>query len=74
MTREPVKSSNIKSVGWDNGTMEVEFHDGSIYQYTNVPASKHASLMAENSRAGGSVGTHFHQNIRTKHGYRKITK
>jgi KTSC domain len=74
MTRTPVTSSNLKSIGWDNGTLEVEFNDGSIYHYVNVPASKHASLMAEDTRAGGSVGSHFHRNIRSQHGYRKVTK
>jgi KTSC domain len=72
MQRTPVTSSNLKSVGWANNTLEVEFQDGSIYHYANVPASKHAALMAEDTRQGGSVGKHFYSQIRAKHGHRKV--
>lgn len=38
MDRNLVSSSNIISVGYDeqNETLEVEFSDGSVYQYYNV--------------------------------------
>lgn len=72
MTRQPVTSSNLKSVGWENNTLEVEFHDGSIYQYANVPASRHAALMAEDKNPKGSVGGHFHRHIKPRHGHVKI--
>ncbi len=32
MKRGPVKSSNIKSAGYGQGVIEVEFQDGAIYQ------------------------------------------
>jgi hypothetical protein len=34
----------------------------------------HAALMAEDSRPGGSVGSHFHRNIRSRHGFVKVSK
>lgn len=73
MKRVSVDSSNVKSLGWENGTLEVEYHSGGIYHYTGVPASKHAALMTENSRPGGSVGGYIHQNIKPHHGFKKIS-
>jgi KTSC domain len=39
MQREPVKSSSIASVGYERSThrMEVQFTDGRIYRYQEVP-------------------------------------
>lgn len=39
MNRNPVSSSNVKSVGYDSESsrLEVEFHHGGIYQYYGVP-------------------------------------
>lgn len=33
MQRIPVVSTNVNSIGYANGVIEVEFTDGSIYQY-----------------------------------------
>jgi hypothetical protein len=74
MTRHAVNSSNLKNVGWENGTLEVEFHSGDIYQFSNVSAAKHAALMAENNKPKGSVGAHFARNIRGVHGFVKVPK
>ena len=69
MIRQPVSSSNIKSVGYDPDStlLEIEFHDGSIYQYSNVPQSVHTALMA-----AVSLGSFLHKNIRGKYSYRKV--
>lgn len=69
MIRQPVSSSNIKSVGYDldSTLLEIEFHDGSIYQYNNVPQSVHTALMA-----AVSLGSFLHKNIRGKYSYRKV--
>ena len=47
MDRVPVSSSNLASVGYDaaNSTLEVEFRRGGLYQYFDVPAHEHESLM-----------------------------
>lgn len=45
MERQNVISKTIKSIGYENGKLEIEFHPsknsrdavGSIYQYENVP-------------------------------------
>jgi hypothetical protein len=36
MNRTKVSSSNVSSVGFENGVLEVEFHGGSIYRYSGV--------------------------------------
>ena len=70
MNRIPVSSSNLRSVGYDASqyTLEIEFHNGSIYQYFNVPQVVYQGLLAASSH-----GQYFDQHIR-KAGYslRKI--
>lgn len=61
MTRVPVVSSNVHSVGYADGTLEVEFLGG-VYQYRDVPADLHARLLA-----APSVGRFFEQHV--KHVY-----
>ena len=38
MIRQPVSSSNIRSIGYDSesNTLEIEFHSGGVYQYFGV--------------------------------------
>lgn len=51
MERQRVVSSDIASIGYDTGssTLEVEFHDGGVYEYSGVPSEVHAGLMAADS-------------------------
>ena len=52
MKRIPVKSSDIASVGYDEQTLtlEVEFKDKSIYQYTKVPKYVYLELISADSK------------------------
>lgn len=54
MNRVPVTSSNVASVGFDpeSGTLEVEFHNGSIYQYFDVPETVYDGLVNADSVGG----------------------
>jgi len=56
-----VESTNLDSVGFDRGksTLEIEFRDGSIYQYYDVPEMVYEGLMR-----AGSKGRFLHENIR----------
>jgi KTSC domain len=47
MDRVPISSSNLAAVGYDQNTqvLEIEFRNGSIYQYFNVPSSIYSGLM-----------------------------
>jgi hypothetical protein len=66
MHRIPVSSSNLASVGYDEGSqiLEIEFIDGSVYQYFNVPVRVFDGFMS-----AASHGKYFHRNIRQA-GYR----
>jgi hypothetical protein len=51
MERQPVKSTNVKAVGYDAETkvLEVEFKSGGIYQYAGVQPEMYADLLAAES-------------------------
>ena len=59
MERVPVESEMIRSVGYRDGVLEVEFEKGSVYQYFDVPAPLHDELMQADSK-----GTFFNDQIR----------
>ena len=52
MDRIYVASSNIASIGYDEAaqTLEVEFLNGSLYQYYNVSVELYQQLMKEGSK------------------------
>lgn len=52
MTREYVSSSNIASIGYDamSEILEVEFNNGAVYQYYNVPERLYNGLMEADSK------------------------
>ena len=53
MERIEVRSSDIRSVGYDKKmkTLEVEFKNKSIYQYSEVPEEVYVELMEARSIA-----------------------
>lgn len=69
MERLPVTSSVLRSVGYDdsNSTLEVEFHNGSIYEYRGVPPDIYAALML-----AASKGQYFDATIRKSYDCRRI--
>jgi len=69
MIRQPVSSSNIASIGYDTDsqTLEIEFLNGSVYLYFDVPSSVHAGLMNASSH-----GKYFHQHIRNRYRFDHI--
>lgn len=67
MTRQPVNSSNLSSVGYENGTLEVKFNSGSVYQYFDVPQSVYAALMSASSH-----GSYLAHSIKNVYRYRKV--
>ena len=52
MERYSVASSNVASVGYDatTETLEVEFLNGSMYQYYNVPENMYDRFMQDPSK------------------------
>ena len=56
-----VDSSSLRSVGYDAATLtlEVEFRNGSVYRYVNVPTELWASF-----RRAPSMGKFFQEHVR----------
>lgn len=69
MERTPVSSSNVASIGYDSesATLEVEFNDGSVYQYFDVPAHE-----AEGLVNASSVGSYLAAQIKGVYRYARI--
>ena len=69
MNRQPVSSSNLRSVGYDNAdlTLEVEFHHGGVYQYFDVPEDVYLDLMDATSK-----GKYLDRHIKERYRFRKI--
>jgi hypothetical protein len=69
MERELVSSSTVVSIGYDatTETLEVEFTNGGVYQYYNVPVSLHAQFMESSSK-----GQFLHTYIRNAYPYSRV--
>lgn len=69
MNRTPVSSSNVASIGYDENTMtlEIEFNDGSVYQYFEVPYTLYQGLMQ-----AGSIGGFLSANVKKHYRYVKM--
>jgi KTSC domain len=69
MERTPVTSSNIREIGYDsdNQILELEFNDGSVYQYSGVPANEYEGIMNADSK-----GKYLHANIKNRYPYTKL--
>ena len=52
MERDAVSSSNIMSAGYDHEseTLEIEFHNGAVYQYYNVSAHLYEQFQSAPSK------------------------
>ena len=63
MERQPVQSSNLRSVRYDEAkkNLEIEFHSGIIHQYQNVPSKIHTDLMN-----ASSVGIFYTEKIKNR--------
>lgn len=69
MERESVRSSNLKSVGYDdtNQILEIEFHHGGVYRYFGVFENVYDELMSANSK-----GSYFSSNIKNFYRTQKL--
>lgn len=61
MHRDPVDSSSLSSMGYDaqKHLLEVEFRNGGIYRYLEVPEREYEALLHADS-----VGRHLNQEIK----------
>ncbi len=67
MNMIPVSSSNLSSVGYNNGTLYIEFHSGGLYSYSVVPPFVYTELLNAPSK-----GEYFHANIKNVYPYTRI--
>ncbi len=69
MNRNHVESSNIESIGYDSKsqTLEIEFLNGSIYQYFDVPQQIYDGLTNTDSH-----GKYLAANIKGYYRYSKV--
>jgi hypothetical protein len=60
MDRVPVKSSNIREVGYDqeSNILEILFVDGGLYHYFDVPPTVYDGILGATS-----PGKYFHANV-----------
>lgn len=69
MRRTPVESSSLASAGYDARTsiLEVEFHNGTVYRYFEVPKRVFNALMNAPSK-----GSFFNFRIKGVYRYKKV--
>ena len=69
MQRQSVRSSHIKSIGYSPSQqmLEVEFKDGKVYQYYDVPKKEYIAMME-----AWSKGRHLDKHIKPKYRYAKV--
>jgi len=70
MKRINVKSSQIKSIGYDKDEkiLEIEFKKGTVYQYSDIYYEVYMELITAKS-----VGSFFMRNINKKYKYEKAS-
>ena len=67
MTMTSVVSSNISSIGYENGILYVSFNSGGLYMYSGVPESVYRGLMSASSH-----GEYLHRHVKNVYPYRRI--
>jgi hypothetical protein len=67
MRRRPVDSSSVRSVGWSDDTLELEYVNGDTYQYFDVPQPTFAALLA-----APSIGAYVNKHIKPYYEFREI--
>jgi hypothetical protein len=67
--RTQVLSSNVASMGYDERTqtLEVEFRNGSVYQYYNVPGAVFDAFAV-----AASKGQFLNENIRNQYPFSRV--
>lgn len=66
MNRQPLASSNIKSAGFENGVMHVEFANGRVYEYTGPRVKEHYDALIKAESAGRYFAQHVRGDPQTK--------
>lgn len=69
-----VESSNIKAIGYDatSRVLQVEFINGSVYNYLEVPSEQHQAIMNPPVEFDGSHGKYLNARIKGSFEFEKI--
>ena len=69
MKREPLDSSSLRSAGYDPAAhvLEVEFRNGGVYQYLEVPDEEFEEFITAPSK-----GRYLNTEIKPRHPARKL--
>lgn len=67
MEMRPVVSSQIASIGWEDGTARVEFKSGSTYEYEGVPES-----VVDDIAGAASPGQQFAATLKYGYSYKRV--
>jgi hypothetical protein len=69
MQRQAVSSSTIAEIGYDEPRriLEIQFRNGTTYQYFDISPQEHQGLMA-----AGSQGQYLNANIKGKYRYARV--
>lgn len=67
MIMQPVSSSNLSSIGYEDGTLYIAFKSGGTYSYSGVPESVYHDLMSASSH-----GKYFAAYIKNAYPYQRI--
>jgi len=69
MIRIPVDSSNVAEIGYDlsTQTLEIQFKDGNVYQYFDVPQNVYDNLLSANSK-----GQFLNREIKVNYRYARL--
>ena len=67
MSMITVESSNVKRIGYENCLLIVEFQNGNVYSYSDVPRQ-----VFEELQNAPSKGRYLNENIKGKYNYTKL--
>lgn len=67
MNMQPVRSSDLQSVGYESGVLHIRFNSGGTYRYDGVPESVYRGLMSAPSH-----GRYFHAHIKGCYSYKRV--
>lgn len=69
MERKSIVSSNLSSIGYDlpSSSLEVEFKNGSIYLYLDVPEHVYKELMT-----APSIGSYHNKHIKNVYRFKQV--
>lgn len=69
MRRDPVTSTNISEIGYDqpSQTLEVMFRNGGVYQYFDIPRHEYDNLLR-----AASIGEYLNRSIKGRYRYARV--